>query len=87
MNTLAAVLGQCGLALTVNRSAARLREAIADLAAGPAPDPAATAATVRAKQHDKYDRYLSEELLDLGYAARALDLPGAWAVLRELALD
>jgi ATP-dependent Lhr-like helicase len=35
--------------------------------------------------HDKYDRYLSDELLDVGYAARALDVPGAWASLAELA--
>jgi ATP-dependent Lhr-like helicase len=94
MNTLAAVLGrrglrvgQDGLALTVGCSPTRLREEIADLAAGPVPDPAATAATVRAKHHDKYDRYLSDQLLDLGYAARAFDLPGAWSVLHELTLD
>jgi ATP-dependent Lhr-like helicase len=93
MNTLAAVLGthglrvgQDGLALTISScTPTRLLDAITDLAAGPPPDPVATAATVRAKQHDKYDRYLGEHILDLGYAARALDIPGAWAVLRELA--
>ena len=93
MNTLAAVLGrsglavgQDGLAITIgNCSPARLLDVITDLAGRPAPDPVAIAATVRAKQHDKYDRYLGEELLNLGYAARALDVPGAWASLAELA--
>lgn len=93
MNTLAAVLGmhglrvgQDGLALTIsNCTPTRLLDAVTDLTAGPPPDPVATAATVRAKQHDKYDRYLGEQILNLGYAARALDIPGAWAVLRELA--
>jgi ATP-dependent Lhr-like helicase len=93
MNTLAAVfgmhglrVGQDGLALTIgNCTPARLLDAVTDLAAGPPPDPVAVAASVRAKQHDKYDRYLGEQLLNLGYAARALDVPGAWAVLRELA--
>jgi len=93
MNTLAAVLGmrglsvgQDGLAITVgDRTPAELLEVIADLAAGPSPEPVAIAATVRAKQHDKYDRYLGDELLNLGYAARALDVPGAWSSLAELA--
>jgi ATP-dependent helicase Lhr and Lhr-like helicase len=93
MNTLAVVLaghglevGQDGLAITVdNCSPAALLGVVRQLAAGTAPDPVALAATVRAKLHDKYDRYLSEELLNLAYAARALDVPGAWASLAELA--
>ncbi len=92
MNTLAVVLathgltvGQDGLAITVgNCSPTQLRELIRKLAAGPAPEPDALAATVRAKVHDKYDRYLSEEVLNRAYAARALDVPGAWATLVEL---
>src|SRR5262249_19833419 len=59
MNTLAAVLarrglevGQDGLAITVgNRSPAQLLGVVRELAAGPAPDPVALAATVRAKAH------------------------------------
>jgi ATP-dependent Lhr-like helicase len=93
MNTLAAVLGmhglvvgQDGLAITIsNCTPVRLLDVIAELAGRPAPEPAAVAATVRAKHHDKYDRYLSEDLLNLGYAARALDVPGTWACLAELA--
>jgi ATP-dependent Lhr-like helicase len=92
MNTLAVALathgltvGQDGLAITVgNCSPAQLRELIRQLAAGPAPEPDALAATVRAKVHDKYDRYLSEAVLNRAYAARALDVPGAWATLVEL---
>ena len=37
------------------------------------------------KTRDKYDRYLGEQLLDLAYAARALDVPGTWELLDELA--
>ncbi|MEU4159355.1 DEAD/DEAH box helicase [Actinoplanes sp. NPDC026670] len=92
MNTLAAVLSmhgltvsQDGLVITVGGcTPARLLAVIGDLASGPAPDPIAIAAAVRAKQHDKYDRYLSEDLLNRGYAARALDVPGAWSCLAEL---
>jgi ATP-dependent Lhr-like helicase len=93
MNTLTVVLtrhglaiGQDGLAITVGNCApGQLLDVIKELAASPAPDPVALAGTVRAKTHDKYDRYLSEELLNLGYAARALDVPGAWQSLAELA--
>lgn len=93
MNTLAVVLagrgfavGQDGLAITIgNCSPAELMALIGKLATQPAPDPEALAATVRAKVHDKYDRYLCEEVLNCAYAARALDVPGAWASLAELA--
>lgn len=93
MNTLAAVLGmhglvvgQDGLAITIAaRTPAQVLETIAAIAAEAPPEPVAVAAGVRAKQHDKYDRYLSDDLLNLGYAARALDVPGAWACLAELA--
>ena len=93
MNTLAVALGTLGLAvghdglaLTIaNCSPTDLRTLVKELAARPAPDPVSLARTVRAKLHDKYDRYLSDELLDVGYAARALDVPGAWASLAELA--
>ncbi len=93
MNTLAVALaqhdltvGQDGLALTIaNCSPAELLTIVKGMAAGPPPDPVALASVVRTKVHDKYDRYLSEDLLNLAYAARALDVPGAWASLAELA--
>ena len=66
------------------RNREQLLELINNLAAAPPPDPVALASTVRAKLHDKYDRYLSDDLLNLAYAARALDIPGAWACLAEL---
>lgn len=92
MNTLAAVLGahglsvgQDGLAITVGDcTPAQLLDVLAGLSSGPVPDPVAIAATVRAKRHDKYDRYLSEDLLNRAYAARALDVPGAWSCLTDL---
>ena len=93
MNTLAVVLarnglevGQDGLALTVgNCTPPQLHDMITALAASPLPDPVLLARQVRAKAHNKYDRYLGEDLLDIEYAARALDVPGAWACLAELA--
>jgi hypothetical protein len=51
----------------------------------PQPDPLALADSVRTKARDKYDRYLSEDLLNQAYAARALDIPAAWATLADLA--
>ena len=79
-------VGQDGLAITIaNRSPAEVGRLIRELAAGALPDPAVLARTVRAKARDKYDRYLSDELLDLAYAARALDVPAAWATLAESA--
>jgi ATP-dependent Lhr-like helicase len=93
MNTLVVVLagrglrvGQDGLAITVgNCSPMQLADVVRELSTAPVPDPVTLAATVRTKVHDKYDRYLSEELRNVAYAARALDVPGAWACLRELA--
>lgn len=92
MNTLAVVLtgqgyrvGQDGLALTVGDCApAELWQLASTLAAGPRPDPMWLATTVRAKVHEKYDRYLGAELLDAAYAARALDVAGAWACLADI---
>ena len=48
------------------------------------PDPLALAATVRNKVVDKYDDLLSEDLLNAAYAARSLDVPGAWGALAGL---
>jgi ATP-dependent Lhr-like helicase len=92
MNTLAVVLagrgrrvGQDGLAITVGDCAPdELSRLARTLAAAPQPDPVWLAGTVRAKIHEKYDRYLSAELLDAAYAARALDVPGAWACLADI---
>jgi ATP-dependent Lhr-like helicase len=93
MNTLAVILagqgfhvGQDGLALTIGDCAPdQLVRLMRTLAAGPRPDPVWLASTVRAKAHDKYDRYLSPELMNIGYAARALNVPDARSCLAEIA--
>jgi ATP-dependent Lhr-like helicase len=79
-------VGQDGVCLTVKGiTPTGLWNLIRELAVAPQPDAPALAETVRAKARDKYDRYLGEELLNLAYAARALDVPAAWAALADLA--
>ena len=93
MNTLLVTLanqgltvGQDGVCLTVKGATpTELWTLIHELAAAPQPDPLALADSVRAKARDKYDRYLGEDLLNLAYATRALDIPAAWATLADLA--
>ena len=93
MNTLLVTLaglgltgGQDGLCRTIKGSGAlELWELVQELALSTPPDPLALARTVRVKTRDKYDRYLGEDLLDRAYAARALDVPGTWELLAELA--
>ncbi len=93
MNTLAVVLrqhdlevGQDGVALTVRRTDAfGLWELIRDLAADRQPNPLVLAETVANKAAEKHDRFLTEELLIASYAARSLDVPGAWSALADLA--
>jgi len=93
MNTLLVTLanqglqvGQDGVCLTVKGTTPMgLWTLVQELAAAPQPDPLALAETVRAKARDKYDRYLGEELLNLAYAVRSLDVPGAWTTLTDLA--
>jgi ATP-dependent helicase Lhr and Lhr-like helicase len=93
MNTLLVVLarhglsaGQDGLCLTVRgTSPLTLWELIRDLAVSPPPDPVELATGVRVRTRDKYDCYLGQELLSLAYAARSLDVPGAWEVLSQVA--
>lgn len=93
MNTLQVILsshgftvGQDGLCLTVKgTSASGVWTLMQELSQAPLPEPVALARTVGVKIRDKYDRYLGEELLDRAYAARALDVPGTWDLLAELA--
>lgn len=93
MNTLLVTLanqglhvGQDGVCLTVmGVTPTGLWNLVQELASAPQPDPVALAETVRAKSRDKYDRYLGEDLLNLAYAARALDIPAAWETLADLA--
>jgi ATP-dependent helicase Lhr and Lhr-like helicase len=93
MNTLSVVLrdhrlevGQDGVALTVRRTTVvGLWELIQQLASAPPPDPLELAEKVANKAADKHDNYLDEALLTKSYAARSLDVPGAWSALHDLA--
>lgn len=53
------------------------------LAGSRPPDPLDLAATVPDKREEKWDSVLSSRLLDQAYAARALDVDGAWEWLRS----
>jgi ATP-dependent helicase Lhr and Lhr-like helicase len=78
------VTAQDGVCLTM--TAASRSGAIARLRslADSAPDPLALAASVKNKIVAKYDEFLSEELLNIDYAARSLDIDGAWRALTSL---
>ena len=91
MSTLAAALttadvetGQDGVCLTL--TSIRPAEALPRLQAlaEQFPDPLALASKVKDKVVEKYDEFLSEELLDVAYAAREFDLEGARRVLASL---
>ena len=91
MSTLAAALtdaavdvAQDEVCLTMtgaDRSAAVAR--LQALAAS-APDPLTLAARVKNKLVEKYDEFLGDELLNIAYAARSLDVSGAWETLSSL---
>ena len=93
MNTLAVAfaghglnVGLEGVALAVARAdVSQVAGVIEKLAATEGPDPVELAANVPTKHRDKYDVYLSDDLLNHAYAASHLDVPGAWETLRHLA--
>lgn len=60
-----------------------VRRVLDGLAATAPPDPLDLAATVPDKREEKWDDVLSPALLDQAYAARALDVGGAWEWLRS----
>jgi ATP-dependent helicase Lhr and Lhr-like helicase len=75
---------QDGLCLTVaGTSPDEARQRLRALAAR-RPDPLDLAATVRTKVTEKHDDLLPPDLLDAAYAARSLDVDGAWAALPSL---
>ena len=92
MNTLAVLLtghdldvGHDALALTVRGTTAHgLWRLLADLAVQPPPNPVDLAAAVQNATVDKRDHHLSPQLLQRSYAARALDVAGAWEALGQL---
>jgi ATP-dependent Lhr-like helicase len=78
-------VAQDGVCLTMTGTdragaVARLRQLHAE---GP-PDPLILAARVSTKIVEKYDEQLTEELLNEGFAARSLDINGAWNALEAL---
>jgi ATP-dependent helicase Lhr and Lhr-like helicase len=76
---------QRAIALTFNGvSVAEVMQHLQELAAAEPPDAAALAATVKNKVTEKHDLFLTEELLCRNYASSYLDVPGAWATLRQI---
>lgn len=92
MNTIAMVLLREGVNVSLegvalicrDDSAIKIRKILHQIEAGPKADPIDLAAKAHGKDRDKYDHYLSDELLTAACAARDLDVPGAWGALREL---
>lgn len=78
-------VSQDGVCLTMTGAgrAAAIARLTELLIAGP-PDPVVLAARVGTKVVEKYDEQLSEELLNEAFAARSLDVDGAWETLRVL---
>jgi ATP-dependent helicase Lhr and Lhr-like helicase len=76
---------QNGLALQLaDTNPEQAADVLRHLAATPPPEPRTLAALVPEKELDKYDELLDDELLTTAYAARKLDVAGAWASLAEL---
>ncbi|MCW2798473.1 MAG: hypothetical protein JWM79_3970, partial [Nocardioides sp.] len=92
INTLSVMLTSQGITATVEGPGLTCRHtplpdlliALAQLYEGGAPDPIALAQHVPAKETDKHDRFLDQNLLSQAYAAGSLDVPGAWAVVEDL---
>jgi ATP-dependent Lhr-like helicase len=74
-----------GLALSVAKiSRVELSAHLVAMLSSSMPDPVELAAIVRNKATEKYDVLLPDELLDVTYAARSLDVPGAWKALHRV---
>ncbi|HWK81657.1 MAG TPA: DEAD/DEAH box helicase [Thermomicrobiales bacterium] len=92
MNTLMMVLAQRavnvgmeGVAIVCrDASPEHIRRLLREMAGSAMPDAEELAAGVTVKEKEKFDQFLSDDLLTAGYAARDLDVPGAWAALRDL---
>src|SRR6185369_5969330 len=74
-----------GLALLFpNADPDQLRDDLARLGEEPPPDPLDLAATVGNRRSEKFHPYLSDSMLTADFAARALDVTGAWGVMRAV---
>ena len=92
LNTVAVALANEGLKVGLDGVAITVRDADQDsirnvilelLSTGP-PDPLELASTVQNSERQKYDRYLSPELLAASFAAHGLDVAGAWETLASI---
>ena len=74
-----------GLAISVAKvTPIELSAQLMALLVGEQPDPIELAATVVNKTVEKYDEFLPEALQNVSYAARNLDVPGAWQALQDV---
>jgi ATP-dependent Lhr-like helicase len=92
MNTLVVLLtsqgvsvGKDGVVLTCKDTSERaILDAFGRLVASPPPDTSALARYVPNKATEKHDVYLGDALLSEAYAARNLDVPGAWEAMKTM---
>ncbi|GAA3164008.1 hypothetical protein GCM10010531_15210 [Blastococcus jejuensis] len=78
-------VAQDGVCLTMsNCTRQQAVDRLAELVDRGAPDPDVLAASVSNKIVEKYDEQLSEELLNAAFAARGLDVDGAWDAAHQL---
>lgn len=95
LNTLMVVLASHGAKVSVDgvaisctgTSASELVGMFQQLAEAALPDPAALARNVPDKVKEKHDVHLGDALLNEGYAARDLDVPGGWDAIRQIVHD
>jgi ATP-dependent helicase Lhr and Lhr-like helicase len=94
MSTLAAALtcagvdvAQDGVCLTIAGTSPEATIDRLQALAASVPDPLTLAASVRNKAVEKYDDLLSDELLNVAYAARSIDVDGAWRALTSLLMS
>lgn len=73
-----------GIALAVQTGEERVLELLSEIVHSPVPDPAELAELVANKRTEKYDWALSDELLCLDFASRALDVHGARTAASEV---
>ncbi|WP_426765030.1 DEAD/DEAH box helicase [Pseudarthrobacter sp. 1G09] len=75
-----------GVGLTLRKTPPSAVAALLErLAGAEQPEPLRVASTVAVKERDKHDAYLDDQLLTCSYAAAALDIEGAWPVIKQLA--
>lgn len=70
------------VSITIKADETAVREIARSVVGGPEIDPAALALGVENKETNKFDSYLTEELLARDYAVREFDVQGAVGVLK-----